>query len=326
MKARIVVTTLVENSVNLRGLLAEHGLAFHIQAGRRSLLFDTGQSGLLVENARKLQVPLEQVEAIALSHGHNDHTGGIDAACKTAPKARLFLHPAALSPKFVRNPDGTSRPIGMNRASARILQRREKAVVWTTKPTEVLGGIFVTGEIPRQTAFEDTGGRFFLDAPCTRPDPLVDDQALFFDTPDGLVVLSGCAHAGIVNTLRYIRSITDHRPIAAVLGGMHLLAASPERIERTIEALRRWEVKQLAPAHCTGMPALARLWATFPGRCSPCSVGTRMVGGYSPAQPEPSRPPTDAPAGKSGRQSGPTSSSGPNGRACHPFPGGNTRR
>jgi hypothetical protein len=94
MEHTIVVTTLIENSVNARGLLAEHGLALHVRAGSRSLLFDTGQSGLLAQNARKLQVRLEEVEALALSHGHNDHTGGLKAARETAPRVRLFLHPA----------------------------------------------------------------------------------------------------------------------------------------------------------------------------------------------------------------------------------------
>ena len=118
MKETIVVTTLVENSVHARGLLAEHGLAFHLQAGRHSLLFDTGQTDLLQHNAPKLRVSLADMEAIVLSHGHYDHTGGLDKARAAAPKARLFLHPAALSPKFTGNPDGTSRTIGMQAASA----------------------------------------------------------------------------------------------------------------------------------------------------------------------------------------------------------------
>ena len=102
MEDTIVVTTLVENSVNVRGLLAEHGLSFHIQAGPRSLLFDTGQSDLVLHNALKLRISLADTEAIVLSHGHNDHTGGIDVARQAAHKARLFLHPAALSPKVRR--------------------------------------------------------------------------------------------------------------------------------------------------------------------------------------------------------------------------------
>ncbi len=277
MNETIVLTTLVENSVNARGLLAEHGLSFHIQAGRHSLLFDTGQSTLLVENARRLQVSLEEVEAIALSHGHNDHTGGLRAMRAIAPQAQLFLHPASVGSKCAGDPRGTSHPIGMDEAAAASIRDADQAVAWTTRPTEVLNGIFVTGEIPRQNAFEDTGGRFFLDAACAQPDPLLDDQALYFDTDNGIVVVLGCAHSGVVNTLEYVRSLTHGRPIHAVLGGMHLLTASSDRLERTIAALRRWNVMKLVPAHCTGIAALARLWSAFPDRCAIGPAGTRMV-------------------------------------------------
>ena len=277
MSETIALTTLVDNSVHARGLLAEHGLAFHLQVGSRSLLFDTGQSDLFLHNALKLRISLANAEAIVLSHGHNDHTGGLQAAHEAAPQARLFLHRAALSQKFVRNPDGTTRSIGMDDATSGTIRRAVKAIVWTRQPTEVLDGIFVTGEIPRQNTFEDTGGPFFRDADSAQPDPLLEDQALYFDTQKGVVVLLGCGHAGVVNTLEYIRHITGGRPIHAILGGLHLLAAGPERMEKTIAVFRRLDIRRLAPAHCTGLPALAQLWTEFPGRCSSCAVSTSML-------------------------------------------------
>jgi len=155
----------------------------------------------------------------------------------------------------------------MDAATAEFLRKAATGIVWTAKPTEVVDGIFVTGEIPRQNAFEDTGGSFFLDAACARPDTLLDDQALCFDSTEGLVVLLGCAHSGVVNTLEHVRDLAGGRPIHTVLGGMHLHAASPERMEKTIAAFRRLGVQRLAPAHCTGLPALAQLWTAFPDRC-----------------------------------------------------------
>jgi len=277
MKEPITVTVLVENSVHTLGLRAEHGLAFLLRIGARRLLFDTGQSDLLLRNTHGLGLSLAGTEAIVLSHGHYDHTGGLAGALEAAPGARLFVHPAALAPKFVANADGTSRFIGMSGAHAEIIRKAGAGAVWTARPTEIAEGIFTTGEIPRQNNFEDTGGRFFLDAACTTPDPLLDDQALFFDTAAGLVVLLGCAHSGVVNTLEHIRHLTGGKPIHTVLGGMHLQAANPDRMAKTIAALRRLDIQHLAPAHCTGLPAQVQLWTTFPDRCSTCSVGSSRV-------------------------------------------------
>lgn len=277
MSEQVTITTLVENTVNVGRLRAEHGLSFLIRVSGRKLLFDTGQSDLLLHNAEKMGLALADLEVIVFSHGHYDHTGGIEAVCLVAPQARVFSHPGALGPKFTANLDGTSRFIGLAPSSVELLRKPEWRMRWTTKPTEVLPGFFVTGEIPRVNAFEDTGGRFFLDAGCTRPDPLLDDQALYFDTEGGLVVILGCAHSGAINTLAHIREVTHGRPIDTILGGMHLLAAGPERMKPTIEALRRWAPKRIIPAHCTGSSATAQLWAAFPGCCSACSVGTSLV-------------------------------------------------
>jgi 7,8-dihydropterin-6-yl-methyl-4-(beta-D-ribofuranosyl)aminobenzene 5'-phosphate synthase len=277
MGESVIITTLVENTVNIGGLQAEHGLSFLVRAGGRRLLFDTGQTDLLVRNACQMGLPLEGLCGIVLSHGHYDHTSGLAAVA--SPHARIFLHPAATQPKFTLDVDGKSRSIGMKPESLAAVQRAETeghSIVWTAKPTEVMDGIWVTGEIPRQNHFENTGGRFYLDAACTRPDPLADDQALFFDTAEGVVVVLGCAHAGAVNTLEYISDLTRRRPIRAVIGGMHLLAAAADRIEKTLDAFRRWNIQRITPAHCTGAPAVAKLWAAFPERCSTCSVGTSI--------------------------------------------------
>lgn len=276
-RGNVAVTFLVDNAVHGRHLQAEHGLALHIRTEEHCLLFDTGQTDLLVRNARTLGIGLETVEAVVLSHGHYDHTGGLRAARELAPCARLYAHPAVVDAKFAGNSDGTSRPVGMSESSAQVLRQAADSVLWTRGPTEIVKGIFVTGEIPRRSDFEDTGGRFFLDERCLRPDLLLDDQALFFDTPRGLVVLLGCGHAGVVNTVEYIRQITDGRPVHALLGGLHLLAASKDRIHNTVTMLQRWHVQRIVPAHCTGWSAVALLWNALGDRCSSCSVGTTMV-------------------------------------------------
>jgi len=273
---KVRITVLVENTAEKPDLLAEHGLSFCIEIGSQRILFDTGQGRVLAGNAFRLGVPLDEIDAVVLSHGHYDHTGGLADILRRNFAATFYAHPAALEPKFARDKDSTSREIGMQGASVEAIRRRRQPLVLTGKPTNVTDGLMVTGPVPRVTDFEDTGGPFFLDAGCQKPDPLGDDQAMFFASEQGTVVLSGCAHSGIVNTLRYIRELTDNRPIHAVLGGMHLVGASQERISRTLAEFRELAIDLVAPAHCTGRAATAALLSTMGDRCVACDVGTRF--------------------------------------------------
>ena len=270
------ITTLVENTAGLDGLLGEHGLAFWIEWGEERVLFDTGQGGVLAGNASKLGVKLEQTGAVVLSHGHYDHTGGLAAVLAAADQPEVYAHPAAFSAHYARERSGAGRSIGIPDLREADVQRASRRLVSTQEPTEVREGLFATGAVPRVTDFEDTGGPFFTDPQCRLPDPLVDDQAVYFDSVRGTVVLLGCAHAGVINTLWHVRELTGGRPIFAVAGGMHLGLASPKRMQRTTEALVDLGVQRLAPAHCTGMAATVALWSAFPGRCFACNVGAVM--------------------------------------------------
>jgi len=267
------ITVLVENTAGGQGLLAEHGLSFWIELGNKKVLFDTGQGSVLNGNARRLGIRLELADAIVLSHGHYDHTGGLGDALHCVGRPKVYAHPAALTPKFARNTDGTARDIGISCLGPQDIRERAE-FVRVEGPTEVCEGLRLTGAVPRTTDFEDTGGPFFKDQACTEPDDLLDDQAAFIETPAGTFVVLGCAHAGVINTLRHIQTLTNGRPIHTVIGGMHLLNASPERMDKTVVELRRLDVRRLLPCHCTGLAAVARLWHEFPGRCAACPVGT----------------------------------------------------
>lgn len=272
--AAIQVTVLVENTARKRHLLGEHGLAFWIETPRHRVLFDTGQGLALAPNAAALGIDLRATDAIVLSHGHYDHTGGLCESMRHAAHVRLFLHPDALRRRYSGR-DGNAAEIGLASVTPSEVRGREaELIVWTHQPTEVVPGLFVTGPVPRLTDFEDTGGPFFLDERCMEPDPIVDDQAVFYDTPSGVVVVMGCAHAGVINTLRYVRQITS-RSICGMIGGTHLVNADAGRIQRTIAALEELNLAWIAPGHCTGPRAMSALWAAFPDRVRDCSVGTR---------------------------------------------------
>jgi 7,8-dihydropterin-6-yl-methyl-4-(beta-D-ribofuranosyl)aminobenzene 5'-phosphate synthase len=267
------ITILVDNYVRRRGLLAEHGWACWVETPASRLLFDTGQGQALSHNARELGVPLGTADAIVLSHGHYDHTGALADALDLCMAARVFAHPAALEAKYKRAPEGGIRTIGLPAMSDEVRARLAARLVATRTPTQIGPGLWVTGELPRVTDFELANGEFYLDAAGEQPDRLIDDQALLVRTASGLVVLLGCAHAGVINTLRFVRDLHPGVPLAALLGGMHLCNVPDERLTRTVSELNAPDVRRVVPAHCTGLTALAALAAGLSGRCTSGEVG-----------------------------------------------------
>ncbi len=266
---RFRVTVLVDNTAFARSTCGEHGLSYHIDADGRQILFDTGQSFVLAGNAKALGIDLGAIDTIVLSHGHYDHTGGLPGvlAAARAP-VTVHLHPAALQPKY----NGT-RSIGIPPAAREALAGSKVRLVQSREPGEVAPGLFRTGEIPRPHPEEALAEVFHLDPEGRAVDPLLDDQSLYFDTPQGTVILLGCAHAGVIHVLEHVQTLTDNRPLRAVLGGMHLGAASSARLEWVVDHLRRIAPPVLVPMHCTGPRASAALWHEFPEACRPGGAG-----------------------------------------------------
>jgi len=254
------ITVLMENTAGDQPLRFEHGLSLWIEAHCARLLFDTGRSNAFVENARHLGTPLEETDFIVLSHGHYDHTGGLAAALRNAPQACLVLHPGAVMPRYSIPPGRRARPVGMPRTSlAAVQQARDGKTMWAVRPVGLVPGIGATGPIPRETDYEDVGGPFFLDPEGRRPDPIEDDVAMWINTSEGAIVCVGCSHAGLVNTLSHVRRLTGGVRIRAVIGGFHLLEAKPQRMDKTVAALRYIRPALLAPCHCTGEAATRTL-------------------------------------------------------------------
>ena len=268
--SQVRITVLADNTVSARTARGEHGLCFNIETNGRHLLFDTGQGLVLADNALALGIDLGTVDTIALSHGHYDHTEGLPIALSAArvPVA-VHFHPDALQPKFHK-----TRFIGIPPAARDALHAPSVHLHPSREPDEVAPSLFLTGEVPRPHPEESLAEVFHLDPEEKHIDPLFDDQSLFFDTPQGTVVLLGCAHAGVIHILEHVQSLTRHRPIHAVIGGMHLGAATPSRMDWVIDHLRRIAPRILVPMHCTGPGAAAALWTAFPDACRPGGAGS----------------------------------------------------
>lgn len=279
----IAITLACENTARGAGILGEHGLAFWIDTGAHRVLFDTGQGLALAGNAGRLGLDLATVDAIVVSHGHYDHVGGLREALAAAPRAALHLHPAATMPKFSGRPGAPARRISLEFVETEAFRDPGRTVVASASPHEIVPGVWSTGEIPRANDFEDSGGPFYLAEALRIPDPIRDEQALVVETGEGIVVLSGCSHAGIINTVEHVARLRPGAPLRLILGGWHLENASPRRMAETIGRLRATPGPALGFCHCTGPAASRRLWTEFPERCVDAHAGARWTFPASPA-------------------------------------------
>jgi len=268
-------------------LLAEHGLCLLLTAernGERSqLLLDAGYSPVAAPRNLKmmgLAGKLDAVAGLVISHGHEDHVGSTVELAKMAGSPPLVIHPEAFRhPRFFRADDGTAYRIP-ELLTRRDLQEAEIDLLETDVP-RILDEIFlVTGEIPRVTPFEHglPGSVHEVDGELV-PDVVIDDQAVIVDVDGhGLVVVSGCAHAGIVNTVLHARTLTGGRPIYAVIGGFHL-SGKPFRdaIAPTLDAVEHEQPARIVPMHCTGVDAKRQFHERFGDRVAVSAVGTTFV-------------------------------------------------
>lgn len=265
-------TILVDNVANSEALQAEHGFSCLIEADATRILFDTGAKDALLHNTRSLGVPLSNLDALVFSHGHYDHTGGLEAVVDQLGAVRVVAHPNLLGPHRSRR-TGRDREIGITEGSRRAVNRLNAEFV--AEPVEVAPGIWTTGEIPRLPT-DGEMGELFVDSDGMRPDHVSDDMALVARHPSGLVVLLGCAHAGVVDTLMHIEQLFPNEPLLGVLGGMHLERAAPTHVKETVEYLQSKRLRFVSPGHCTGEQAKRALLEVYSDSLLPMQVGLEI--------------------------------------------------
>lgn len=246
--------------------LGEHGFSAFIEIDQEHYLFDTGRGGTIVHNATAYGKNLGTVNKIIISHGHPDHTGGLPAVLRFHDQIDVLGHPDIFLNRFRKEKDGAQKYNGIPFARGH-LEKLGAHFVFNKDFVEVGKGVYMSGEIPRETDFEsgDMGSRYGIRDGKVHPEIVLDDQCLVIQTDRGILMLLGCAHSGVINTINHVIRKTETDKIWGIIGGTHLGFLGEDQLEKTIRSLRSYHIDHFIPAHCTGIAASIRLSREFEG-------------------------------------------------------------
>jgi 7,8-dihydropterin-6-yl-methyl-4-(beta-D-ribofuranosyl)aminobenzene 5'-phosphate synthase len=273
----VKITTLAENTAEL-GFLAEWGLSMLVEADGVKVLFDTGAGNAAVHNAALMDIDFATVDKIVISHGHHDHTGGLrEVLARMNKPVEIIAHPDIWAAKYGKWGKHEEHYAGMP-FRRELLENLGARFNLTASPVKITPRFMTTGEIPMITDYEVIdSGLFDKDTGEMLPDELKDDLSMVIDTDFGLVVILGCAHRGIVNTIRQAQKVTGKPEVYCAIGGTHLLNADIGRWALTAGDLKEIGVQHLGVSHCTGFEASSYLAQEFGNRFFLNNSGSRWT-------------------------------------------------
>ncbi len=267
------VLTLVDNLVYGQGLLGEHGLSFLIKINGKKILFDTGQSGVIVQNASYLEEDLSDVDAVVLSHGHYDHCGGLEAFLAVNPHAPIYLKRKAMDEKFSQR-EGVKRFIGFSLLKP--IDAYENEFIFITEDTEIFPGVHVISNIEEYTHDLESTGNFFEKKETNYiQDPFADELFLIVEENRRNYVFTGCSHKGILNILKTAYEKTKENRIYSLSGGLHFTGEILDQLDLHIDKLTAFGLEKVFLNHCTGIDGYLRLKNKFGDRIQYAFTGYR---------------------------------------------------
>lgn len=260
-----VVTTLMENNAARDGMHAEHGLSLHLTDGSFSLMLDTGATPAFLDNARQLDVNLENLDALVLSHGHYDHTGGVKALLESGYcPTTTYFGPHFFAHRYYREP-GKLRPISARLTEEFLFERRMPFYVLEPGVLKLTEQVFLVCGIPSKNALEKANPSMLRQ--CGEAyvvDDFKEETVVVVRGEQGLALLSGCSHRGVVNTCIWVTELFN-QPVHTFIGGTHLMDADEPRMRATMISLRELGIQRLGACHCNGEQANALFVREFEG-------------------------------------------------------------
>lgn len=247
--------------------IAEHGFSALVETEDAKILIDTGVTGVALEhNLALLGVSMDEIDVTVFSHGHNDHTGGLAKV-----RGRIVAHPDSFDERYLEPKEGVKFDLTSPRPDP-----GQHKIEYHTGPVKLARGVMTTGEVPRIHEWEELKVFRRVKKGSVENDRVMDDQGIVINTENGLVVVQGCSHAGIINTVEHAKKVSGVDEVFCVIGGFHLIGPAEKKIDKTIGEFKRLNVRKVIPIHCTGFEGIKQVSLQMPEQFEYCTVGCAL--------------------------------------------------
>lgn len=271
------ISAIMDNYTGHRHCKAEHGLSYFIETPEFKMLFDTGQSGMTVENADALSIPLDEIKYLVLSHGHYDHTGGLKAVLERKNPLDIIAHPDIFLERYYKKPNNEEIENISNPFSREELEKMGANFILTDEPFFLQQNMFTSGEIKRNSPYTSNKNLYKIEDGKLSEDLIWDDQAIYIKHDNKLNIICGCSHSGIINVIQQGIESTGLDQINLLMGGLHLFLTKEGTFKDIVYELNTFNIKGIGISHCTGIHSMPFMQENIASEISYFGIGDTIL-------------------------------------------------